>query len=186
MRRKSFGKMSCPVARGLERVGEWWSMLIIRDALQGLTRFDQFEQSLGIAPNMLTRRLSALVKAGLLERRRYSERPPRYEYVLTERGHDFRPVLVAMQVWGNKHFAPEGISVQLVNAKTGAPAEPVLVDRVTGRPMADSEYRLAPGPAATESTRRTLASTTWGGMPRSTESPPPSAKRAARKSRAHS
>src|SRR4249919_836035 len=120
MRRTSFGKMSCPVARGLERVGEWWSILIIRDALQGLRRFDQFEQSLGIAPNMLARRLAGLVKAGLLERRRYSERPRRYEYLLTERGRDFQSVLVAFQVWGNKHFAPEGISVLLVNARTGA------------------------------------------------------------------
>ena len=177
--------MSCPVARGLERVGEWWSILIIRDALQGLTRFDQFEQSLGIAPNMLTRRLSALVKAGLLERRRYNARPPRFEYLLTERGRDFRPVLVAMQVWGNKHFAPEGVSVQLVNAKTGAPAEPVLVDRVTGRPMADFDYRLAPGPAASEATRRRLASRSWGGTPGESASPAPSVKRAARKPRAH-
>ena len=178
--------MSCPVARGLERVGEWWSILIIRDALQGLTRFDQFEQSLGIAPNMLTRRLSALVKAGLLERRRYNDRPPRYEYLLTERGRDFTPVLVAMQVWGNKHFAPEGVSVQLVNAKTGAPAEPVLVDRSTGRPMADSEYRLAPGPAANASTRRRLASRTWGGRSPSPVSLPSPVKRTARKPRAHS
>jgi len=178
--------MSCPVARGLERVGEWWSILIIRDALQGLTRFDQFQQSLGIAPNMLTRRLSALVKAGLLERHRYNDRPPRYEYVLTERGRDFRSVLVAMQTWGNRHFAPEGISVQLVNVKTGAPAEPVLVDRVTGRPMADSEYQLAPGPAATESTRRKLASRTWGGTPRPTDSSRLPVKRAARKPRAQS
>src|ERR1700751_1503430 len=95
MQRKSFGNMQCPIARSLERVGEWWSILILRDALHGLTRFDQFEQSLGIAPNMLTRRLNGLVKAGLLERRRYSERPPRYEYLLTERGRDFKAVIVA-------------------------------------------------------------------------------------------
>jgi DNA-binding HxlR family transcriptional regulator len=82
MQRKSFGKMPCPIARSLERVGEWWSILIIRDALHGFTRFDEFQKSLNIAPNMLTRRLSALVDAGLLERRRYSERPPRYEYIL--------------------------------------------------------------------------------------------------------
>ena len=89
MRRKSFGKMACPVARGLERVGEWWSILIVRDALAGMSRFDEFQESLGIAPDMLTRRLSALVESGLLERRRYSQRPPRDEYVLTERGADF-------------------------------------------------------------------------------------------------
>ena len=86
MRRKSFQKMHCPIARSLERVGEWWSILILRDALHGLKRFDEFEQSLGISPTMLTRRLAGLVKAGLLERRRYNERPPRYEYALTERG----------------------------------------------------------------------------------------------------
>ena len=81
MERKSLSRMPCPIARSLERVGEWWSMLIMRDALHGYTRFDQFQQSLGIAPNMLTRRLTALVDAGLLARRRYSEHPPRDEYV---------------------------------------------------------------------------------------------------------
>jgi DNA-binding HxlR family transcriptional regulator len=162
MKHKSLGKMQCPVARSLERVGEWWSMLIIRDALHGLTRFDQFEESLGIAPNMLTRRLAALVKAGVLEKRSYSERPPRYEYVLTERGRDFQPVIVAMQAWGNKHFAPEGASVLLVHAKTGAPADPVMVDRRTGRPLTLPEYVVAPGPAAVEGTRRKLESSAWG------------------------
>ncbi|HKB81922.1 MAG TPA: helix-turn-helix domain-containing protein [Burkholderiales bacterium] len=162
MKHKSFGKMQCPVARSLERVGEWWSMLIIRDALHGLTRFDQFEESLGIAPNMLTRRLGALVKAGVLEKRRYSERPPRNEYVLTERGRDFKPVIVAMQSWGNRHFAPEGASVLLVHAKTGAAADPVMVDRKTGRPLTGPEYVVAPGPAAGEGTRRKLEASAWG------------------------
>jgi DNA-binding HxlR family transcriptional regulator len=148
MQHKSFGKMQCPVARSLERVGEWWSILILRDALHGMTRFDQFQKSLGIAPNMLTRRLAALVAAGLLERRRYSEHPPRYEYVLTARGRDFRTVLIALLAWGNRHFAPEGASVILANAATGAAADPVLVDRVTGRLITEGEYRYLPGPAA--------------------------------------
>src|SRR5918912_3757447 len=148
MRRKSFGNMPCPIARGLERVGEWWSILILRDAFYGLTRFDEFQKSLGIAPNMLTRRLDALVEAGLLERRRYSERPPRYEYRLTERGRDFRPVLLAMLAYGNRHFAPEGASVQIVDAVTGAVADPILVDRATGRPLAAPDYVLVAGPAA--------------------------------------
>src|SRR6201996_38546 len=129
MQRKSFGSMSCPIARSLERVGEWWSILILRDAFRGLTRFDQFQKSLDIAPNMLTRRLNALVESGMLERRRYSEHPPRYEYVLTARGRDFRPVLWALLTWGNKHFAPEGASVILVNRETGDEADPILVDR---------------------------------------------------------
>src|ERR1700709_661908 len=105
MERKSFESMECPIARTLDRVGEWWSILILRDAFGGLTRFDEFENSLGIAPNMLTRRLISLVQAGMLEKRRYNERPPRYEYVLTDRGRDFRPVLLALLGYGNRHFA---------------------------------------------------------------------------------
>jgi DNA-binding HxlR family transcriptional regulator len=154
MQRKSFGDMPCPIARSLERVGEWWSILILRDAFHGLTRFDQFQKSLEIAPNMLTRRLNALVESGLLERRRYSERPPRDEYVLTEMGRDFRPVLWTMLAFGNKHFAPEGPSVVIVDSETGVPADPILVDRATGRPLTVPAYRAAAGPAADEHVRQ--------------------------------
>jgi DNA-binding HxlR family transcriptional regulator len=154
MQHKSFEEMSCPIARSLARVGEWWSILILRDAFYGLTRFDEFQKSLEIAPNILTRRLNGLVEAGLLERRQYSERPPRSEYVLTERGRDFRPVLLALLTWGNRHFAPEGISVNLVDAETGVPADPVLVDRASGRPLTEPRYRVEPGPAADERIRR--------------------------------
>jgi DNA-binding HxlR family transcriptional regulator len=154
VRRKSFGNMQCPIARSLERVGEWWSILILRDAAQGLTRFDQFQESLGIAPNILTRRLKALVEAGLLERRRYSARPPRDEYVLTQAGRDFRTVLWALVAWGNKHFAPEGPSVVVVDNQTGEQADPVLVDRKSGRPLVAPAFRSAAGPAADARTRR--------------------------------
>ena len=157
MQRKNFGEMQCPIARSLERVGEWWSILILRDAFHGMTRFDEFQKSLGIAPNMLTRRLGALVEAGLLERRRYSERPPRDEYVLTPRGRDFRPVLVSLLAWGNRHFAPEGAAVQLVNRKTGEPVDPVLVDPATGRPVLGDDYAFVPGPAAGERVREKYA-----------------------------
>jgi len=108
MQRKSFGTMQCPIARSLERVGEWWSILILRDAYYGLTRFDELQKSLDIAPNMLTRRLNALVEAGLLERRRYCEHPPRHEYVLTERGHDFRPVALMLLAWATATSPPRG------------------------------------------------------------------------------
>ena len=120
---KSFGNMQRPIARSLERVGERWSILILHDAFQGLAQFGQFQKSLGIAPNMLSRRLNTLVESGLLERRRYSERPPRDEYLRTERGRDFRPVLWALLAWGNKHFATEGPSVVLVDGETGQTAE---------------------------------------------------------------
>src|SRR5580700_6836014 len=154
MHHKSFDKMPCPIARSLERVGEWWSMLIMRDAFHGLTRFDEFQQSLGIAPNMLTRRLNALVDAGLLERHRYSTHPPRDEYRLTARGRDFRPVLIALLAWGNKHFAPEGASVRIIDRLTGKAADPILVDRETKRPITDTGHRFTAGPAAPASTRR--------------------------------
>lgn len=148
MQRKSFGEMRCPIARSLERVGEWWSILILRDALQGLTRFDQFQKKLDIAPNMLTRRLNALVDAGLVERSLYSERPPRYEYLLTERGRDFRPVIIALFNWGNKHFPPEGKRVKLIDEATGEAVDPVLVDRATGKSLSDPTFVFVPSPAA--------------------------------------
>jgi DNA-binding HxlR family transcriptional regulator len=156
MKRKSFEKMQCPVARSLEHVGEWWSILILRDAMHGMTRFDEFQKSLEIAPNILTRRLSALVEAGLLERRQYCERPPRYEYVLTERGRDFRPVLISLQIWGNKHYAPEGASVVLTDVLTGAKVDPLLVDRVTGQPINQLIHKNLPGPAAGERIQKRL------------------------------
>lgn len=157
MLRKSYGNMKCPIARSLDRVGEWWSILILRDAFHGLRRFDEFQKSLGVAPNILTRRLNALVGSGLLERRRYSEHPPRDEYVLTRRGRDFRPVLLALMAWGNRHFAPEGASVQLVNTRTGAVVEPVLADAATGERIAGPGFTLAAGPGADETTRQRLS-----------------------------
>jgi DNA-binding HxlR family transcriptional regulator len=164
MQRKSFGDMACPIARSLERVGEWWSMLILRDALAGHTRFDAFQHSLGIAPNMLTRRLKALVEAGMLERRPYSERPVRYEYHLTPRGRDFAPVLVALLAYGNRHFAPEGASVEIVDTRTGAPADPVPVDARTGRPIRAPDFAVVPGPAASETLRRRFEGRRPGGF----------------------
>jgi DNA-binding HxlR family transcriptional regulator len=122
MQHTRFDEMPCPIARGLDRVGEWWSILILRDAFHGKTRFDQFQKSLGIAPNILSRRLSGLVQAGLMERVRYNDRPPRDEYLLTEIGQDFRPVLRAMLAWGNKHFMPAGTELALDEPGTGQPA----------------------------------------------------------------
>ena len=148
MKHKGFEEMRCPIARSLERVGEWWSILILRDAFKGMTRFDQFQKSLGIAPNMLTRRLGTLVDSGLLERRLYSEKPPRYEYILTDRGRDFRPVLWALVAWGNKHFQPEEQTMIVVNAETGEPAEPVLIDARSGRELRGPDFKVVTVPVA--------------------------------------
>jgi DNA-binding HxlR family transcriptional regulator len=163
MRHTSFETMQCPIARSLERVGEWWSILILRDAFLGATRFEQFLKSLRIAPTSLTRRLNALVDAGMLDRHRYSDRPPRDEYLLTERGRDFRPILWAILAWGNRHFAPEGPGVVIVDKSTGAIADPILVDGNSLRPMTEATFRSAPGPAADEETR--LRHSGFSGMP---------------------
>jgi DNA-binding HxlR family transcriptional regulator len=124
MQHTRFDTMPCPIARGLDRVGEWWAILIMRDAFRGMTRFDQFQKSLGIAPNILSRRLRGLVEAGLLERIRYNDRPPRDQYVLTPIGQDFRPVLWAMLAWGNKHFMPDGQAMLLADNAAGPPDVP--------------------------------------------------------------
>ncbi len=141
MDHEKFSEGPCPVARALIRVGDAWSMLILRDAGYGRTRFDQFRQSLGIAPNILTRRLAALTEAGLLEKRRYSEKPPRDEYVLTEKGRDFLPVLAVIGAWGSKHYG-EGGTTRGVDVDTGATIDPMVVDRSTGRPL--DEVRMRP------------------------------------------
>jgi DNA-binding HxlR family transcriptional regulator len=148
MTRRTFDPGQCPVGRTLERVGDTWSLMILRDAFQGLSKFDQFEKSLGVAPNILAQRLAALVEAGFLERRPYQDRPVRHEYLLTDLARDFAPVMTALMAFGNRHFAVEGIASQLVEAATGLPTEPVLVDRRTGKPMDSPDFVYAAGPAA--------------------------------------
>jgi DNA-binding HxlR family transcriptional regulator len=147
----------CPIGRTVERIGDAWSLMILRDAFHGLTRFDEFRKSLGVAPNVLTQRLAKLVAAGLLERIRYSERPPRYEYVLSEMGRDFWPVLIAMMEFGNRHFAKEGLANRLVDADTGQMARPVITDAESGRPLDIRAYKFAAGPAASPGMQKRMA-----------------------------
>ena len=138
---KNLSDSPCPIARSLTCVNEAWSMLILRDAGVGLSRFDQFRKSLGIAPTILTRRLSTLTEEGLLEKRRYSERPPRDEYVLTAAGRDFLPVLVLMGAWGRK-YRGQGRLTQYLDGETGKELEPVAVDAVTGVKIGDRPIRV--------------------------------------------
>lgn len=166
MQRKTFADAECPIARSLERVGEWWSILIMRDALQGLRRFDEFSRSLDIAPNMLTRRLNALVEAGLLERQSYSQRPLRYQYVPTAKGEDFRVVLMAFVAWGNRHYAEEGQSVQLVERTSGRPVRSFMAALADGRTVPLEQCTVQAGPAASEEMRQRLAA-----MPERSELP---------------
>jgi DNA-binding HxlR family transcriptional regulator len=148
MQRTSFAGQQCPLARSLDYVGEWWSIVVLRDAFHGLSRFDEFQQSLGIAPNMLSRRLKALVKSGLLRRRPYQHRPTRYAYVLTARGRDFLPVILALVAWGNRHLAREGVAVEVCDRATGKSVRPVIVDSRTRKLLTADTISLMAGPAA--------------------------------------
>lgn len=159
MQPKKSATTECPAARALECVGEWWSILILRDAFQGFTRFDEFQRSLGIAPNILSRRLNHLTEAGMFERRLYVERPPRYEYLLTPKGRDFFPVVVAMFAWGNRHLAPEGKSLLLAERETARPLDPIMVDAASMAPISPASVVLIPGPKASPGMRKRLAST---------------------------
>ena len=103
MLRNDYQGQDCSIARALEVVGERWTLLIVRDAFLGLRRFDQFQDSLGVARNVLTDRLKRLVQEGILERVRYSERPERYEYRLTPKGRDLAVTLAGLRQWGDKY-----------------------------------------------------------------------------------
>jgi DNA-binding HxlR family transcriptional regulator len=148
--RKSFSDMHCSVAQCLEVVGEWWSMLILRDVFMGVTRFDQFQQRLGISRNILNQRLRRLVESGVLAKVPYRERPVRYDYRLTDKGRDLWPVLTAMRQWGDRHAAPEGPPVQVVHKGCGQISEALLTCSGCGEPLAARDVLAVPGPGAVE------------------------------------
>ena len=156
MQRSSFRDMNCSIGQSLEVVGEWWSLLIIRDAFFGVTRFDDFQERLGIARNVLNQRLAHLVDEGVLERVRYSEHPPRFDYVLTEQGRDLWPVIVALRQWGDHWRAPDGPPVQLVHRACGHVAEliPVCSECGTTFGPGDVTPRQDRAPTATQCPRR--------------------------------
>jgi DNA-binding HxlR family transcriptional regulator len=133
MKRTSFESMPCPLARAADSLSDSWNVLILREAFYGAARFDEFETQLGIASNTLTRRLKDMVENGLFEKRLYSEKPPRYEYVLTDKGRDLRPVMLTLLAWGNKHASPPGNRTRLIDTTTGEPVELTLVDARSGK-----------------------------------------------------
>jgi DNA-binding HxlR family transcriptional regulator len=156
MKRKSFGEMQCPIARTLERVGDWWSLLILRNAMFGATRFDEFRTGLGISPNILSRRLKQLVESGIMERRVQEGPPLRVDYVLTEEGRAFQPVLLLLNSFGNRLYAPEGEAASVVHRETGRPADVRIIDVNSGLEVIWPEFHLVPGPAAGEKMREKL------------------------------
>lgn len=156
MRYTRLDQMPCSIARTLDAVGEWWTMLIVRDATLGITRFEDFHRRLGIARTVLKARLDKLIEVGILEKRPYSERPPRSEYVLTERGWDLTPVLIALMQWGDRWAGHEnGPPVELVHRSCGHVmhpqyhcdrcSEPLQLPDITARPTGSRPEAPDPG-----------------------------------------
>ena len=110
---------TCSLARSLEVLGERWTLLVIRDVFYGRRRFDEIQEDLGVARNVLANRLTRLIDEGVLEKRRYSERPARYEYFLTEKGIDLWPVMLAMMHWGDRHVSEQGPPVVIRHKECG-------------------------------------------------------------------
>ena len=151
MRRTSFEDMNCSVAQCLEVVGEWWSLLVLRDVFLGVSRFDDFQRRLGISRNVLTERLDHLVDHGVLERIPYQEHPVRHDYRLTAQGRDLWPVITAMREWGERyHPAPEGPRVELVHKACGRRMHVVETCSHCGERVKATDVRAVPGPAAAD------------------------------------
>jgi DNA-binding HxlR family transcriptional regulator len=138
--------MHCSIAQTLEVVGEWWTLLIVRDAVLGVTRFDDWQRRLGIARNVLSARLDALVEHGILERRRYQDHPPRDEYVLTRKGRDLAPVIEALRTWGDRHASPDGPPVLMIHDDCGEAVHSVAHCSHCGERLHRDRIHLEPGP----------------------------------------
>lgn len=140
------------MARALEVVGERWTLLIVREALLGTTKFDDFLEGLGVSRNVLAARLGRLVDDGILERVPYLERPPRYEYVITAKGRDLAPVLVAFMHWGDTYLAGEGGPPRdIVHNGCGGHVRPSMVCSSCGDEVASGEITLTPAAPVAES-----------------------------------
>jgi DNA-binding HxlR family transcriptional regulator len=148
VRRKSFEEMTCSVAQCLEVVGEWWTMLIVRDLFLGVRRFDALQTRLGISRNVLTERLDHLVEHGVIERRPYQEHPVRHDYVLTEKGRSLWPVLNAMRQWGDEWSAPGGPPVEIVHRGCGQRTHAVTTCAACGERLGPADVEAVPGPGA--------------------------------------
>jgi DNA-binding HxlR family transcriptional regulator len=143
VRRTSLDSVPCPVARSLDIIGDWWSLLIVRDALVGRARFGEFQKSLGLSKNILTQRLRALVEDGILDQVPASDGSVYQEYVLTEKGHELFPVLVALRQWGAKHcFEGETCDTVLVDRAEGQPVRPLELRAADGRLLNDRDTML--------------------------------------------
>ena len=144
---KTYEGEVCSIARSLEMVGERWSLIILRDALfAGSTRFGEFQRTLGIATNILKDRLDGFVDAGIMRRNQYSTRPELYEYLLTDKGRDLAPALIALSQWGDKWAAPDGPPMIYSHTTCLAPVRHQMVCATCGGLEDPSEVQARPGP----------------------------------------
>lgn len=147
---RTYDGQNCSVARALELVGERWSLLIVRDACRGISRFDQLERSIGIPRSVLAARLDRLCECGILERRRYQTGPERFEYVPTERGFDLFPVIAALMRWGDRHASPSGPPIVFEHSDCGGEvAENLTCSACGGDHLRAQDVSARPGPGAT-------------------------------------
>jgi DNA-binding HxlR family transcriptional regulator len=145
---RTYDNQVCSVARALETVGDRWTMLVIRDAFLGIRRFEDFQRDLGIARNVLTDRLARLLDDGILERRRYREKPERFEYRLTEKGADLWPVLVSLMKWGDRHAAPDGPPMLILHRDCGGEVDERFRCSGCGADVDVRSAEARPGPGA--------------------------------------
>lgn len=145
---RTYEHQACSIARSLELIGDRWTLLIIRDALRGVRRFDDFRARLGVAHNVLSDRLARLTEAGVFERRLYQQRPDRYEYHLTEQGRDLWPVLMSLLVWGDRYLAPEGPPLLVLHRNCGGRLTPQLTCADCEAHLGPGDVELRPGPGA--------------------------------------
>jgi DNA-binding HxlR family transcriptional regulator len=144
---RTYDSQACSIARALEVVGERWSLLIIRDALfAGSTRYSDFQRSLGIATNILKARLDGFVDAGIMRRHAYSQQPELHEYLLTEKGRDLAPALIALTEWGDRWAAPDGPPILYSHTVCGSAISPQVVCATCGRVDDPAEVQARPGP----------------------------------------
>jgi DNA-binding HxlR family transcriptional regulator len=143
LKRTSLTEAECPVARALDAIGDWWSLLIVRDAFDGITRFGEFRRSLGIAKGMLTTRLRDLVDCGVLQTAPASDGTAYQDYLLTEKGRALFPIVVALRQWGEAHLYAAGEPhSMLVEAATGKPVEKLDVRSAKGEVLGWSDTRV--------------------------------------------
>ena len=148
--RNDYSNQACSVARTLEVVGERWTLLVIRDAFCGLRRFDEFQASTGVARNVLTSRLERLFDHGILEKRAYQERPPRFEYLLTDKGRDLWPVIFALMQWGDQYdpWAQGPPTLVAHRGCGGNVGQGAVCDRCGEVLLNSRDMQLLPGPGA--------------------------------------